>query len=145
MCYYRRILVSCIIPFFFLNLVCLLSDLDICLWSAKPGFFHEESRVNLFEVELKSGMLINTDNGTPMAQVRLRELWHSFSLSHATYPNVATYIFFYAWQIGDPSPKIPLKSKDKACRVFQGGNVGHLHSLLSIQSSSQVLSHYKPL
>ncbi|KAL0665121.1 hypothetical protein Bca4012_101959 [Brassica carinata] len=75
--------------------------------SAKPGFFHEESRVNLFEVELKSGMLINTDNGTPMAQ------------------------------IGDPSPKIPLKSKDKACRVFQGGNVGHLHSLLSIQSSSQ--------
>ncbi|KAF2608976.1 hypothetical protein F2Q68_00046472 [Brassica cretica] len=54
-------------------------------------------------------MLINTDNGTPMAQ------------------------------IGDPSPKIPLKSKDKACRVFQGGNVGHLHSLLSIESSSQVL------
>ncbi|WZZ06978.1 hypothetical protein YC2023_092899 [Brassica napus] len=37
--------------------------------SAKPGFFHEESRANLFEVELKSGMLINTDNGTPMAQV----------------------------------------------------------------------------
>ncbi|RID56112.1 hypothetical protein BRARA_G03335 [Brassica rapa] len=77
--------------------------------SAKPGFFHEESRANLFEVELKSGMLINTDNGTPMAQ------------------------------IGDPSPKIPLKSKDKACQVFQGGNVGHLHNLLSIESSSQVL------
>ncbi|KAJ0255845.1 HAD-superfamily hydrolase [Hirschfeldia incana] len=77
--------------------------------SAKPGFFHEESRVNLFEVELLSGMLINTDNGTAMAQV------------------------------GDPSPKISLKSKDKACRVFQGGNVGHLHSLLSIESSSQVL------
>ncbi|CAN7129173.1 hypothetical protein BRARA_G02234 [Brassica rapa] len=77
--------------------------------SAKPGFFHEESRANLFEVEPKSGMLINTDNGTPMPQV------------------------------GDPSPKILLKSKDKGCRVFQGGNVGHLHSLLSIESSSQVL------
>ncbi|KAL0801876.1 hypothetical protein Bca101_057052 [Brassica carinata] len=78
--------------------------------SAKPGFFHEESRANLFEVELQSGMLINTDNGTAMAQ------------------------------IGDPSPKVSLKStKDKACRVFQGGNVGHLHSLLSIESSSQVL------
>ncbi|WZZ05795.1 hypothetical protein YC2023_091716 [Brassica napus] len=77
--------------------------------SAKPGFFHEESRANLFEVEPQSGMLINTDNGTPMPQV------------------------------GDPSPKILLKSKDKGCRVFQGGNVGHLHSLLSIESSSQVL------
>jgi hypothetical protein len=77
--------------------------------SAKPGFFHEDSRANLFEVEPQSGMLINTDNGTPMAQV------------------------------GDPSPKILLKSKDKGCRVFQGGNVGHLHSLLSIESSSQVL------
>ncbi|CAH8355859.1 unnamed protein product [Eruca vesicaria subsp. sativa] len=77
--------------------------------SAKPGFFHEESRANLFEVELESGMLINTDNGTPMTQ------------------------------IGDPSPKISLKSEDKACRVFQGGNVGHLHNLLSIESSSQVL------
>ncbi|XP_010471626.1 PREDICTED: 5'-nucleotidase domain-containing protein 4 isoform X1 [Camelina sativa] len=77
--------------------------------SAKPGFFHEESRANLFEVEPQSGMLSNTDNGTPMAQV------------------------------GDPSPKILLKSKDKGCRVFQGGNVGHLHSLLSIESSSQVL------
>ncbi|AAG12692.1 cytosolic IMP-GMP specific 5'-nucleotidase, putative; 41097-37373 [Arabidopsis thaliana] len=66
--------------------------------SAKPGFFHEDSRANLFEVEPQSGMLINTDNGTPMAQV------------------------------GDPSPKILLKSKDKGCRVFQGGNVGHLHS-----------------
>lgn len=27
----------------------------------------------------------------------------------------------------------------KACRVFQGGSVGHLHKLLSIESSSQVL------
>ena len=40
--------------------------------------------------------------------------------------------------MGDPSPKILLNSKDKGCRVFQGGNVGHLHSLLSIESSSQV-------
>lgn len=41
--------------------------------------------------------------------------------------------------MGDLSPKNSLKSKDKACRVFQGGNVGHLHSVLSIESSSQVL------
>lgn len=35
----------------------------------KPSFFHEENRANLFEVEPESGMLLNTDNGTPMAQV----------------------------------------------------------------------------
>ncbi|CAM8939211.1 unnamed protein product [Rhodiola kirilowii] len=76
--------------------------------SMKPSFFHEENRVNLFEVEPESGMLLNTDNGTPMAQV------------------------------GDISPRI-LKGLKKSCRVFQGGNVVHLHKLLSIESSSQVL------
>lgn len=40
----------------------------IICYSAKPGFFHE-NRANLFEVEPKSGMLLNTDNGTPMVQV----------------------------------------------------------------------------
>jgi hypothetical protein len=48
--------------------------LDIFSLSAKPGFFHEDSRANLFEVEPQSGMLINTDNGTPMAQVWFNEL-----------------------------------------------------------------------
>ncbi|XP_074372900.1 uncharacterized protein LOC141713398 [Apium graveolens] len=76
--------------------------------SAKPGFFHE-NRANLFEVEPKSGMLLNTDNGTPMVQV------------------------------GSTSVDLPLKSSEKAFKVFQGGNVGHLHKLLSIESSSQVL------
>ncbi|XP_009588769.1 uncharacterized protein LOC107800665 isoform X2 [Nicotiana tabacum] len=77
--------------------------------SAKPGFFHDENRANLFEVEPESGMLINTDNGTPMAQV------------------------------GSTSIRLPLKSLKKGCRIYQGGNVGHLHKLLSIESSSQVL------
>ena len=46
--------------------------------------------------------------------------------------------FLFAWKVRDPSPKTLPKSKDKGCRVFQNGNVGHLHSLLSIESSSQV-------
>ncbi|XP_022875857.1 5'-nucleotidase domain-containing protein 4-like isoform X1 [Olea europaea var. sylvestris] len=75
--------------------------------SAKPGFFHDENRANLFEVDPESGMLLNTDNGTPMPTV-------------------------------DTSLRLPLNI-DKSCRVFQGGNVGHLHKLLSIESSSQVL------
>ncbi|XP_065881281.1 uncharacterized protein [Euphorbia lathyris] len=77
--------------------------------SAKPGFFHEDSRANLFEVEPESGMLLNTDNGTPMPQV------------------------------GDLSPSIILKESNAPCRIFQGGTVAHLHKLLSIESSSQVL------
>lgn len=77
--------------------------------SAKPSFFHDDSRANLFEVEPKSGMLLNTDNGSPMPQV------------------------------GEISPSLSLKAGNESCRVFQGGNVGHLHRLLSIESSSQVL------
>ncbi|KAG6624908.1 5'-nucleotidase domain-containing protein 4-like isoform X1 [Carya illinoinensis] len=77
--------------------------------SAKPGFFHEDNRANLFEVEHVSGMLFNTDNGSPMPQV------------------------------GSASPRLSLKGLNKMCRVFQGGSVGHLHKLLSIESSSQVL------
>ncbi|KAI8012799.1 Cytosolic purine 5'-nucleotidase [Camellia lanceoleosa] len=76
--------------------------------SAKPSFFHDENRANHFEVEPESGMLLNTDNGTPMPQV------------------------------GGTS-MLPLKSLNKNCRVFQGGTVGHLHKLLGIGSSSQVL------
>ncbi|KAL3640872.1 hypothetical protein CASFOL_015840 [Castilleja foliolosa] len=76
--------------------------------SAKPGFFHDENHANLFQVDPESGMLINTDNGTPMPQV-------------------------------DTSLRLPLKSLEKTSQVFQGGNVGHLHKLLSIESSSQVL------
>ncbi|KAL2894630.1 Cytosolic purine 5'-nucleotidase [Bienertia sinuspersici] len=75
--------------------------------SAKPGFFHEGNRANLFEVVPDSGMLLNTDNGTPMAQVGIT--------------------------VAPPQ----LKGLDKACRVFQGGCVGHLHKLLNIESSSQ--------
>ncbi|XVF73734.1 hypothetical protein PTKIN_Ptkin13bG0006600 [Pterospermum kingtungense] len=77
--------------------------------SAKPGFFNEGNRANIFEVEPESGMLLNTDNGTPIPQV------------------------------GITSPKVLLKGLNKSCRVFQGGSVGHLHKLLFIQSSSQVL------
>ncbi|XVF63858.1 hypothetical protein PTKIN_Ptkin09bG0120200 [Pterospermum kingtungense] len=77
--------------------------------SAKPGFFHEDNRANIFEVDPESGMLLNTDNGTPMPQV------------------------------GNASPKLLPNKLNKSCRVFQGGSVGHLHKLLSIESSSQVL------
>ncbi|KAE8100235.1 hypothetical protein FH972_018155 [Carpinus fangiana] len=77
--------------------------------STKPGFFHEDNRANLFEVEPESGMLLNTDNGSPIPQV------------------------------GSTAPRLSVNGLNKMCRVFQGGSVGHLHKLLSIESSSQVL------
>ncbi|GKC89714.1 5'-nucleotidase domain-containing protein 4-like protein, partial [Tanacetum coccineum] len=76
---------------------------------AKPGFFHDENRANLFMVEMDSGKLVNTDNGTPLAQV------------------------------GSPDIELPDDIPNKRCKVFQGGNVGHLHKLLMVGSSSQVL------
>ncbi|KAL5987044.1 hypothetical protein ACLOJK_041039 [Asimina triloba] len=74
---------------------------------SKPSFFHEENRANLFEVEPETGMLLNTDNGMVLPQ------------------------------IGNLSPRLPSTGTKKACRVFQGGSVGHLHKLLSIEASSQ--------
>ncbi|KAG8632470.1 hypothetical protein MANES_18G026700v8 [Manihot esculenta] len=62
--------------------------------SAKPGFFHEDNRANLFEVEPESGMLRNTDNGTPMPQV------------------------------GNSSPRIVLKKSNAPCQIFQVLYVG---------------------
>lgn len=87
-----------------------LENFDVVITgSSKPGFFQEENRANLFEVEPESGMLLNTDNGTVIPQ------------------------------IGSTTPGLPSTGLKKACRVFQGGNVAHLHKLLSIGSSSQVL------
>ncbi|KAA3488899.1 Cytosolic purine 5'-nucleotidase [Gossypium australe] len=93
-----------------MNFLCASHTLDggiTC--NAKPGFFLEDNRANIFEVEPESGMLLNTDNGTPMPQV------------------------------GSTSPKMLQKGLNKRYRVFQGGSVGHLHKLLSIESSTQVL------
>ncbi|CAN6450582.1 unnamed protein product [Victoria cruziana] len=87
-----------------------LENFDVVITgSAKPGFFNEDNRANLFEVEADTGMLLNTDNGTLMPQV------------------------------GNVSPRLLHKGPRKGCRVFQGGSVAHLHKLLSIEASSQVL------
>ncbi|KAF5809217.1 putative 5'-nucleotidase [Helianthus annuus] len=77
--------------------------------SAKPSFFHDKNRADLFAVETESGKLINTDNGTPLAQV------------------------------GGPAAELPDQIPNKHYKVFQGGNVSHLHKLLNVGSSSQVL------
>ncbi|XP_076936515.1 uncharacterized protein LOC143603658, partial [Bidens hawaiensis] len=57
--------------------------------SAKPSFFNDKNRANLFAVEVESGKLINTDNGTPLAQV------------------------------GGPATELPDQIPIKHCKVFQ--------------------------
>lgn len=80
--------------------------------SAKPGFFADGNRAPLYEVDIGTGMLQNTDNGSPLAQIGERTMDHS---------------------------SLVPKDVKQACRVFQGGNVGHLHKLLAIEAGSQVL------
>ncbi|XP_020580878.1 5'-nucleotidase domain-containing protein 4 isoform X2 [Phalaenopsis equestris] len=76
--------------------------------SSKPGFFHEENRANLFQVDPETGMLQNTENGIPI-------------------PQIGTTLH------GSSSKEL------RRGKVFQGGNVAHLHKLLGIEASYQVL------
>ncbi|XP_073005437.1 uncharacterized protein [Typha latifolia] len=80
-----------------------LENFDVVITgSSKPYFFLEDNRASLFEVEPKSGMLLNAD-----LQIR--------------------------------SPRSTCKVSKSEHKVYQGGSVGHLHRLLSIAASSQVL------
>ncbi|XP_024374893.1 uncharacterized protein [Physcomitrium patens] len=90
-----------------------LSYFDVVITgSAKPSFFMDGSRASLFEVDIVTGMLQNTDSGTPMAQIG---------------------------GVGLQATVLPNPNVKQACRVFQGGCVAHLHKLLSIEAGSQVL------
>ncbi|XP_024394455.1 uncharacterized protein [Physcomitrium patens] len=90
-----------------------LSYFDVVVTgSAKPTFFMDGNRTPLFEVDISTGMLQNTDSGVPMAQIG---------------------------GVGLEGVVLPNATVKKAHRVFQGGSVAHLHNLLSIEASSQVL------
>eukprot|EP00249_Psilotum_nudum_P012574 c23862_g1_i1 orf=340-2247(-) len=79
--------------------------------SAKPSFFADGNPAPLYIVDTKTGMLQNTENGRPLAQLGITGL---------------------------SQPTCPQQQK-QTCRVFQGGNVAHLHRLLSIEAGAQVL------
>ncbi|CAI5960266.1 unnamed protein product [Closterium sp. NIES-64] len=80
--------------------------------SAKPGFFLNTHRAQIYEVDIRSGMLFNTDNGSPMAQVG---------------------------GMGDAIAVAQRAEQTQPCRVFQGGSVAHLHGMLDIAAGAQVL------
>eukprot|EP00898_Chlorokybus_atmophyticus_P002579 jgi/Chlat1/3321/Chrsp22S03415 len=84
----------------------------VIVGSCKPTFFMDGPRPQLFEVHTPTGMLMNTDNGTPLAQV------------------------------GDIAPPpAPMEVKDGVlkAKVFQGGNFRHLHAMLQVPAGSQLL------
>lgn len=81
-------------------------------YSAKPGFFHEENRATLFEVVPETGMLLNTDNGSPMPQVST--IAHHFIHLFRSCIN----IFFYC-KVGNTSARLFTEAKNYACPVFQ--------------------------
>eukprot|EP00240_Pyramimonas_obovata_P002396 CAMPEP_0118946524 /NCGR_PEP_ID=MMETSP1169-20130426/44352_1 /TAXON_ID=36882 /ORGANISM="Pyramimonas obovata, Strain CCMP722" /LENGTH=512 /DNA_ID=CAMNT_0006892513 /DNA_START=525 /DNA_END=2063 /DNA_ORIENTATION=+ len=91
----------------------------VIVGSAKPGFYADKSS-NLFEIDLESGLLMNTDNGSPMVQLDA------------------------ALKMDGPPPalcpeRFASDSGAPLCRAFQGGNFRDLHSMLSVQSGSEVL------
>ncbi|XP_024525082.1 5'-nucleotidase domain-containing protein 4 [Selaginella moellendorffii] len=89
-----------------------LSYFDLVITgSAKPAFFADSNRAPLFEVDIETGMLQNTDNGTPLMQVG-------------------------GLGVGLETQK---KKNSQHCRAFQGGGVAHLHKLLAIEAGAQVL------
>eukprot|EP00850_Spirogloea_muscicola_P001297 SM000005S17094 [mRNA] locus=s5:81919:86587:+ [translate_table: standard] len=88
-----------------------LEHFDVCITgSAKPAFFLDGSRAPIFQVATSSGLLANTDDGSPLAQVG--DVCSRPSLGHNIH---------------------------EGCRVFQGGSVAHLHRMLGIANGSQVL------
>lgn len=80
----------------------------------KPGFF--SSSRPLFQVEIETGHLINTDNGAPIVPVGEENM--------SDVPG---------WQASPPQKK-GLEGK-----VFQGGTYNHLHKVLGVGSGMEVL------
>jgi hypothetical protein len=87
-------------------------------YSAKPGFFHEENRANLFEVVPETGMLLNTDNGSPMPQVST--LAHHFIHSFISRIKICVIFFKIILKGGEHLSKVIHISKESSLPSFPG-------------------------
>lgn len=105
--------------------------------SAKPGFFLDKNRASLFEVDAKSGMLINTDNGTPMAQVKYGYDYQDLSTIIFTglidFFNILSHVSSFL-KVGSTTIKLPEKIQNKDCRVFQVNTKLHLSQFILFNS-----------
>lgn len=110
----------------------------------KPRFFTE--RKDLFEVHAPSGMLWNTEGGSPMVPIGEQDLpdaMHSGSTAPRVLPEkgcdedaAATGPESPPADAGadDGSPPTPIE-----CRVFQGGSFHDLHKMLGVWAGAEVL------
>lgn len=114
--------------------------------SGKPRFFTE--RKDLFEVHPETGMLWNTEGGSPMVPIGIEDL-PSPEIASSAPENIGLH--------SSPSPKtrrassstssldLPTSSTDNSsedierARVFQGGSYLDLHKMLGVKSGSQVV------
>ena len=86
--------------------------------ACKPGFFENE-RAAVFEVDVETSGLRNTDDGAPMSPIGASEA------EDAPFAGFA-------------SLKKKKKESTKA-RAYQGGSYRHLHAMLGVSSGNQIL------
>jgi len=91
----------------------------VIVGSKKPQFFAEHGNI-LFEVDLPTGLLHNTDNGSPLVPVDVA-VAQDANLSEEYRAKAV---------MSDGTPR---------ARVFQNGSFTDLHAMLGVDSGSQVL------
>ena len=88
--------------------------------SCKPAFFENE-RAAVFEVDVETSALRNTDDGAPMAPI---------GASQASSDASAERFGLAGFSSGDDS---------RDARAYQGGSYRHLHAMLGVSSGNQIL------
>jgi HAD superfamily 5'-nucleotidase-like hydrolase len=91
--------------------------------ACKPGFFENE-RAAVFEVDVETSGLRNTDDGAPMAPIGASEA------EDAPFAGLASF---------SKNTSGKKESPERAARAYQGGSYRHLHAMLGVSSGNQIL------
>ena len=109
-----------------------LNEFDaVIVGSGKPAFFQPASRP-MFEVDVDTGLLANTDDGSPVAQIGLDEG-----------PDLAAAFDEGGGGEDDRALRGPDASTSDgaatAARVYQAGHYKHLNRMLGVRTGSEIL------
>ena len=89
--------------------------------SCKPGFFENE-RAAIFEVDVLTSDLRNTDDGAPMVPIGASEA------EDAPFAGLGSF-----------SSSRDVEKKKRPPRAYQGGSYRHLHAMLGVSGGNQIL------
>ena len=104
-----------------------LSEFDVVIvGSGKPAFFQSAPRP-MFEVDVATGLLANTDDGSPVAQIGLDE------------PLPALDEYNMRADEGSEASTSSSAGPGEPSAVYQGGHFKHLNRMLNVRSGSQIL------